>query len=232
MRSPTRASKPGGTSTLTGGPCTPRPAASRPFDRGRNGFVLAEGAGMFVLERAAHAQARGAAAYADLIGWGATTDAHHPTMPRPDGAGAAECMRRALAGGGLRPADVDYVNAHGTSTKLGDTAEASAIRSVFGDHRPAVSSIKGVTGHLLGSSGAIEAAATALAVARGVLPPTHNLTDPDPACDLDHVRGSARTGQVRAALSNSFAFGGHNLSLLFGPSRISASRTTTARGTR
>ncbi len=207
-------------------------AASRPFDRGRNGFVLAEGACMFVLERAAFAQARGAAAYADLIGWGATTDAHHPTMPRPDGAGAAECMRRAIAGAGLGPADVGYVNAHATSTKRGDAAEAAAIRSVFGAHRPAVSSIKGVTGHLLGASGAVEAAATALAVGRGVLPPTHNLTDPDPACDLDHVRAAARTGQVHAALSNSFAFGGHNLSLLFGRSGTSPSRTTTARGAR
>jgi 3-oxoacyl-[acyl-carrier-protein] synthase II len=207
-------------------------AASRPFDRGRNGFVLAEGAGMFVLERAAHAQARGVPAYADLIGWGATTDAHHPTMPRPDGAGAAECMRRALASAGLSPADVGYVNAHGTSTKRGDSAEAAAIRTVFGGHTPAVSSIKGVTGHILGASGAVEAAATALAVGHGVLPPTHNLTDPDPACDLDHVRGPARTAQVHAALSNSFAFGGHNISLLFGPSSTSASRTITARGAR
>ncbi len=207
-------------------------AASRPFDRGRNGFVLAEGAGMFVLERAAHARARGAAAYADLIGWGATTDAYHPTMPRPDGAGAAECMRRALASAGLSPADVGYVNAHGTGTKRGDIAEATAIRAVFGSHSPAVSSIKAVTGHMLGASGAAEAAATALCVGQGVLPPTHNLTDPDPACDLDHVRGSARAGEVRAALSNSFAFGGHNVSLLFGPSSTGANRTITARGAR
>src|SRR5260370_2295625 len=121
---------------------------------------------MFVLERAAHAQARGAAAYADLIGWGATTDAHHPTMPRPDGAGAAECMRRALAGGGLRPADVDYVNAHGTSTKLGDTAESSPLRSAFGHHRPPVSSIKAVTGHPLRPSGATQAPPPATPLAR------------------------------------------------------------------
>jgi 3-oxoacyl-[acyl-carrier-protein] synthase II len=207
-------------------------AASRPFDRARNGFVLAEGAGMLVLERTAYAQARRAAAYADLAGWGATTDAHHPTMPRPDGARAAECMRRAIASAGLAAADVGYVNAHGTSTKIGDTAEAAAIRSVFGAGGPAVSSIKGVTGHLLGASGAVEAAATALAMAAGALPPTHNLTDPDPACDLDHVRGSARIVRPAAALSNSFAFGGHNLSLLFTPPGSGATRTITARGTR
>jgi 3-oxoacyl-[acyl-carrier-protein] synthase II len=203
--------------------------SSRPFDRARNGFVLAEGATMFVLERAAHAQARGVAAYADLVGWSSTTDAHHPTMPRPDGAGAAECMRRALASAGLDPGDIDYINAHGTSTKLGDAAEATAIRTIFGTSGPAVSSSKGVTGHLLGASGAVEAAITALAISRGVMPPTHNLTDPDPACDLDHVRGSARVGQVGAALSNSFAFGGHNVSLVFGPASTSATRTP-ARG--
>jgi 3-oxoacyl-[acyl-carrier-protein] synthase II len=198
--------------------------ASRPFDKRRNGFVLGEGAGVFVLERTAHAQARGAAAYADIIGWGATTDAFHPTMPRPDGEGAAACMRQALASAGLGPADVDYVNAHGTSTKIGDLAETKAIRSVFGDRCPAVSSIKAVTGHMLGASGAVEAAASALAVSRGLLPPTRNLDDPDPECDLDHVRGQAREGRVAAALSNSFAFGGHNVSLLFGPASTTRSR--------
>lgn len=203
--------------------------ASRPFDRRRNGFVLAEGAAILVLERAAYAQARGGAAYADVVGWSATTDAHHPTMPRPDGVGAAECMRRALANAGLDPADIDYINAHGTSTKLGDSAEARAIRAIFGTGGPAVSSIKGVTGHLLGASGAVEAAATALTLSRSVMPPTHNLSDPDPACDLDHVRGHARVGQVRAALSNSFAFGGHNVSLVFGPASTSATRSP-ARG--
>ncbi|HEV2343409.1 MAG TPA: beta-ketoacyl-[acyl-carrier-protein] synthase family protein [Actinocrinis sp.] len=192
-------------------------AASRPFDRRRNGFVLGEGAAVLVVERAEHAAARGASGYADLLGWGASTDAYHPTAPRPDGEGAADCMRLALEDAGLEPSDVDYVNAHGTGTKLGDVAETVALHAVFGTRQPAVSSIKGATGHLLGASGALEAAATVLSVARGVLPPTVNLDDPDPACDLDHVRGSARPGPVRAALSNSFAFGGHNLSLLFGP---------------
>lgn len=188
--------------------------ASRPFDRRRNGFVLAEGAAVVVVERAATADARGAAGYADLAGWGAATDAHHPTSPRPDGAGAAACMRRAIADGGLAPSDVDHVNAHGTGTSLGDVAETVAIHEVFGPHAPAVNSIKGLTGHLLGGSGALEAVATALSVGRGVLPPTANLDEPDPRCDLDHVRGTVRTGPVRAALSNSFAFGGHDVSLL------------------
>jgi 3-oxoacyl-[acyl-carrier-protein] synthase II len=193
-------------------------AASRPFDQRRNGFVLGEGAAVLVIEREAHAAARGARGYANLIGWAANTDAHHPTMPRPDGDGAAACMRQALSRAGLSPADVTYVNAHGTSTKIGDIAEAKAIRAVFGETRgPAVSSIKSVTGHMLGASGAVEAAASALAVCRGVLPPTHNLDDPDPRCDLDHVRGAPRTGPAGVALSNSFAFGGHNVSLVFGP---------------
>jgi 3-oxoacyl-[acyl-carrier-protein] synthase II len=198
--------------------------ASRPFDRRRNGFVLAEGAAVVVVERAAGADARGAAGYADLAGWGAATDAHHPTTPRPDGAGAAACMRRAIADGGLAPSDVDYVNAHGTGTPLGDVAETVAIGAVFGAHRPAVSSIKALTGHLLGGSGALEAVATALSVGRGVLPPTANLDDPDPRCDLDHVRGAPRTGAVRAALSNSFAFGGHDVSLLLTPPSTRATR--------
>ncbi|HEV2635704.1 MAG TPA: beta-ketoacyl-[acyl-carrier-protein] synthase family protein [Actinocrinis sp.] len=196
--------------------------ASRPFDARRNGFVLGEGAGILVVERTAHARARGAAGYADLTGWGASTDAHHPTTPRPDGEGAIDSMTGALLRAGLVPGDVDYVNAHGTGTRLGDRAEAAALRAVFGPHDPAVSSIKGATGHLLGASGAVEAAVCALAIARGALPPTANLDDPDPECELDHVRGGARTGPVRAALSNSFAFGGHNISLLFGPPGTSA----------
>lgn len=199
--------------------------ASRPFDARRNGFVLAEGAGVVVVERTADADARGAAGYADLAGWGAATDAHHPTTPRPDGAGAAACMRRAVADGGLDPADVDHVNAHGTGTPLGDVAEARAIRAVFGPDGPAVSSVKGLTGHLLGGSGALEAIATALSVGRGVLPPTANLDEVDPACDLDHVRGAPRTGPVRAALSNSFAFGGHDVSLLLTPPGTRVTRT-------
>ncbi|WP_344447338.1 beta-ketoacyl-[acyl-carrier-protein] synthase family protein, partial [Kitasatospora nipponensis] len=145
--------------------------ASRPFDARRNGFVLGEGSAVLVVERAEHAAARGAGGYADLLGWGASTDAYHPTMPRPDGEGAADAMRAALRSAGLAPTEVAYVNAHGTGTKLGDTAEAAALRSVFGDDGPAVSSTKGATGHLLGAAGAVEAAVCALAVAGGVLPP-------------------------------------------------------------
>jgi len=145
-------------------------------------------------------------------------------MPRPDGEGAAACMRQAIARAGLGPADVGYLNAHGTSTKLGDLAETKAIHSVFGAEGPPVSSIKAVTGHMLGASGAAEAVASALAVSRSAIPPTHNLDDPDPECDLDHVRLTPRTGQVTAALSNSFAFGGHNISLMFGPAGTSLRR--------
>jgi 3-oxoacyl-[acyl-carrier-protein] synthase II len=188
--------------------------ASRPFDRRRNGFVLGEGAGVLVVERRAHATARGRPGYADIIGWGVATDAYHPTAPLPDGAGAAESMRRALADAGVAPADVDYVNAHATGTKLGDVAEARALRAVFGGHAPAVSSVKGATGHLLAAAGAVEAAATVLALRHGLLPPTHNLDDPDPECDLDHVRKAARPVAARTALSTSFAFGGHNASLV------------------
>lgn len=190
-------------------------AASRPFDLRRNGFVLSEGAAVLVLESPAHADARGAAGYADVVGWGATTDAHHPTTPRPDGASSAECMRRGLADAAITGSDVGYVNAHGTGTKLGDVAESRAITAACGDSPP-VSSIKGLTGHMLGASGAVEAAVTAAALMRGVLPPTWNLDEPDPACDLDHVRGQPRRVAVDYALSNSFGFGGHNVSLVLG----------------
>lgn len=190
--------------------------ASRPFDQDRNGYVLGEGAAMFILERAEHADARGAAGYADIIGWGATTDGYHVTKPRPDGSGAAACMRKAVAKAGLRPEDIGYVNAHATSTGLGDIAEARAIRAVFGDETPPVSSTKSVTGHLMGASGAFEAAATVLAVAHGTLPPTHNLDTVGRGCELNHVRGKAYRTEVRAALSNSFGFGGHNISLAIG----------------
>jgi 3-oxoacyl-[acyl-carrier-protein] synthase II len=198
--------------------------ASRPFDRRRNGFVLGEGAAIIVVERSSHANARGASSYASLIGWGATSDAHHPTMPRPDGEGAAACMRQAITRAGLTPADVGYLNAHGTSTKIGDVAETKAIHAVFGSDSPPVSSIKAVTGHMLGASGAAEAVASVLAINRGAIPPTHNLDDPDPECDLDHVRHTVRTGQITTALSNSFAFGGHNISLMFGPAGTTRSR--------
>lgn len=197
---------------LAGGWAEPA-EASRPFDRRRNGFVLGEGAGVLVVERAEHAAARGRPAYAEVAGWGVATDAYHPTAPRTDGSGAATAMRLALTDAGLAPSAVGYVNAHGTGTKRGDAAEARAIRAVFGAHTPAVSSVKGVTGHLLAAAGAVEAAATALALRRGVLPPTHNLDDPDPECDLDHVRKAPREAAAGVALSNSFAFGGHNVSL-------------------
>ena len=196
-------------------------AASRPFDRARNGFVLAEGAGILVLERAEHARARGASGYGTVLGWGAATDAYHLTSPHPQGAGAAASMRRALADAGLIPADIGYLNAHATSTKVGDLAEARAIRAVFGPDGAPVSSVKGNIGHLLGAAGAVEAAVCLLALHHGWLPATANLEDPDPACDLDHVSGEPRkVGGDRlatlAALSNSFAFGGHNVSLVFG----------------
>uniref|UniRef100_A0A7D5Y6F2 Beta-ketoacyl-[acyl-carrier-protein] synthase family protein n=1 Tax=Micromonospora carbonacea TaxID=47853 RepID=A0A7D5Y6F2_9ACTN len=188
--------------------------ASRPFDARRNGFVLAEGAALLVLERAEHAAARGVAGYAEVAGYGANTDAHHPTAPRPDGEGAAECMRRALAGGAVTAGDVGYVNAHGTGTKLGDIAEITALTKVFGDGGVPVSSTKALTGHLLGASGVLEAAATALALGRGLLPPTWNLDDPDPACPADHIRSAPRRAAPEHALTNSFGFGGQNVSLL------------------
>lgn len=200
-------------------------AASRPFDLRRNGLVLGEGAGVFVLERTSHADARGAAGYADVLGYGATNDAYHPTTPHPGGEGASECIRRALADARIDPRDIGYLNAHGTSTKLGDIAEALAIRAVFGSGgtstgdrvSPPVSSTKAVTGHMLGASGVVESAVSILALRRGVLPPTHNLDDPDPACELDHVRKGARpAADVTHVLSNSFGFGGHNISLVYG----------------
>ncbi len=199
--------------------------ACRPFDRRRNGLVLGEGAGVFVLESREHAQARGAIGYADVLGWGMTTDAHHPTTPRPDGASAIACMRKALSNAGLSTTDIGYLNAHGTSTKVGDAAEALAIRTVFGDDAPPVSSSKAITGHMLGASGVIEAAATVTAMIRGLLPPTFNLDDPDPVCELDHIRKDPRVASATYALSNSFGFGGHNVSLVFGPPTTSAVRT-------
>jgi 3-oxoacyl-[acyl-carrier-protein] synthase II len=191
-------------------------AASRPFDRRRNGLVLAEGAGVFVLERTAHADGRGARGYADLVGWGATNDAHHPITPDPEGEGAAQCMRLALADAGIAPDETGYVNVHGTGTKAGDRAEALAVRKAFGGYSPPVSATKAVTGHMLGASGMAEAAVSILALRRGLLPPTHNLDDPDPACELDHIRKTPRRAEISHALSNSFGFGGHNSSVVFG----------------
>ena len=189
--------------------------ASRPFDAGRDGFVMGEGGGILILEEWESARARGAHIYAELLGYGATADAHHITAPAPDGSGARRAMLAALAQSGLAPSDIGYINAHGTSTPLGDKAETGAIKEVFGKNAPAVSSTKSMTGHLLGGAGALEAVVCALAIERGVLPPTINLTDPDPECDLDYVPNVAREVSIDAAVSNSFGFGGHNATLLF-----------------
>jgi 3-oxoacyl-[acyl-carrier-protein] synthase II len=191
--------------------------ASRPFDRARDGFVLAEGAAVLVLEREAHARARGARVRARLAGYGACADALHIAAPDPEGVGARRCMASALSDAGLPPEAVDYVNAHATSTPAGDAMEARAVRAVFGAHaeRLAVSSSKGSTGHLLGAAGALEALLCVLALETGTLPPTINLEDPDPECALDHVAGKPRAARARVALSNSFGFGGVNAALLF-----------------
>lgn len=191
--------------------------ASRPFDLDRDGFVMSEGAGVIVLEEYEHARARGARIYCELRGYGSTTDAHHVTAPAPGGAGAARCMRRALETAGLAPEDIGYINAHGTSTPANDTAETQAIRAAFGAHadRLVVSSTKGVTGHLMGAAGGIEAVATCLALYTGVVPPTANLDTPDPNCDLDYVPKTAREVGLQAALSNGFGFGGTNAVLAF-----------------
>ncbi|ONI81486.1 beta-ketoacyl-[acyl-carrier-protein] synthase II [Actinosynnema sp. ALI-1.44] len=191
--------------------------ASRPFDADRDGFVLGEGAGLLLLETAESAIDRGARVLAEIVGCGQTNDAYAMTAPRPDGLAAERAMTLALRDAGLRPDRVDYINAHGTSTPLLDVAETRAIKQSFGAHsrRLAVSSTKSMTGHLLGASGGVEAAVCALAIDRHQLPPTINLTRPDPDCDLDYVAGEARKADVDVALSNSFAFGGHNTSLVF-----------------
>ncbi|HEX8001817.1 MAG TPA: beta-ketoacyl-ACP synthase II [Mycobacteriales bacterium] len=188
-------------------------AASRPFDADRDGFVMGEGAGIVVLERADFAAARGARVYASLAGAGITADSHHITAPEPTGAGAARAMRLALESAGLVPGQVGYVNGHATSTPVGDVAEAAAIRSVLG-HVP-VSATKSMTGHLLGAAGAVEAVVTALSVHHGVVHPTRNYEKPDEQCDVDCVPEGARRIELEAALSNSFGFGGHNVSLAF-----------------
>ncbi len=191
--------------------------ASRPFDAGRDGFVIGEGAGILVLESLEHALARGARIHGEVIGYGMSGDAHHMTAPPDDGVGAQLAMRNALRDAGLAPADVDYINAHGTSTPYNDRIETHAIRRVFGEHadRLAVSSTKSMTGHALGAAGGIESVLTLLALREGVLPPTINLTDPDPECDLDYVPNEARRVAARVALSNSFGFGGTNATLAF-----------------
>ncbi|MEM7601320.1 MAG: beta-ketoacyl-ACP synthase II [Verrucomicrobiota bacterium] len=192
-------------------------AASRPFDVNRDGFVMGEGAGVAVIEELEHAKARGARIYAELTGYGVSADAHHLTSPHPEGDGARRCMDMALKHAGLNAEDVDYVNAHGTSTGLGDVCETKAIKSVFGDHAKEgliVSSTKSMTGHLLGAAGGVELAACVKAINEGVIPPTINLEEQDPQCDLDYVPNTAREAKVDKALTNSFGFGGHNASLL------------------
>ena len=191
--------------------------ASRPFDARRDGFVIAEGAAVLVLEALDHARARGARVYAEVTGYGANCDAYHMTQPAPEGVGASECMTLALQDGGIAPTEVGYINAHGTGTQFNDVAETQAVKRVFGEHAAALamSSTKSMTGHSLGASGTIEAAYTVLALVRGVLPPTINLEEADPECDLDYVREGARSVQVETALSNSFGFGGTNVTLGF-----------------
>lgn len=191
--------------------------ASRPWDRDRDGFVLSDGAGCVVLEDYEHAKARGARIYAEFAGFGMSGDAYHITAPPEDGDGARLAMANAVRDAGVAPSDIQYINAHATSTDLGDRAETVAIKRAFGDHagRLAVSSTKSMTGHLLGAAGAVEAIFTILAIRDGIVPPTINLENPDPACDLDYVPGTARRMPLRVALSNSFGFGGTNGSLVF-----------------
>ena len=190
--------------------------ASIPFDAERNGFVMGEGAGVLLLEELDRALARGAKIYAEIAGYGAACDAYHMTAPRPDGSGGADAMAMALEDGGVRPEDVDYINAHGTSTHLNDAGETAAVKTVFGDHayRLAVSSTKSMTGHMLGAAGAVEAMFTALALRDGYVPATINYQVPDPECDLDIVPNQGREAALRCALSNSLGFGGHNGCLL------------------
>ena len=189
--------------------------ASRPFDKDRDGFVMGEGAGVIVLEELEHAKKRGAKIYCELAGYGNTADAYHLTAPSPNGEGAARCMKMALRSGGLNIEDISYINAHGTSTPQGDVCETQAIKTVFGERakKVAVSSTKGGTGHMLGAAGAVEMTVCALAIKHGVVPPTINLQNPDPECDLDYVPNTARELKVNAIINNSFGFGGHNASI-------------------
>jgi 3-oxoacyl-[acyl-carrier-protein] synthase II len=190
--------------------------ACRPFDRDRDGFVMSEGAGIVVLEEYEHAKNRGAKIYCELSGYGCTADAYHMTAPMPEGEGAARAMTIAMKHGGVMPSEIDYINAHATSTGLGDICETRAIKLALGEHARtvAVSATKSTTGHLLGAAGGVELAACALAIKAGVIPPTINLENPDPECDLDCVPNVAREAKLRLVLSNSFGFGGHNATLL------------------
>ncbi len=192
--------------------------ASRPWDRDRDGFVLSDGAGAVVLEEYSHAKARGATIYAEVLGFGMSGDAYHMTLPAKGGEGAARCMRNALRDAQLNPEDIDYINAHGTSTPAGDLCETQAVKTTFGEHayKLAVSSTKSMIGHALGAAGALETIFTAMALYEGVLPPTINLTNPDEGCDLDYVPHEAREANIRYALNNSFGFGGTNGTLVLG----------------
>ena len=192
--------------------------ASRPFDRNRDGFIMGEGAAVLVLERLDHARARGAPILAEVLGYGATSDAFHITQPSAGGEGGVRAMRRALRQAGLAPSEIDYINAHGTSTPLNDRLETEAIKTVFGEdaYRIPISSTKSMVGHLLGAAGAIEAIASIQTINTGIIHPTVNYQTPDPECDLDYVPNEARTAQVATCLSNSLGFGGHNSSLIFG----------------
>jgi 3-oxoacyl-[acyl-carrier-protein] synthase II len=191
--------------------------ASRPFDAQRDGFVMGEGAGAIVMETLEHAQARGATIYAEVVGYGLTADAYHMTAPPADGEGLVRAMRIALKDAGLKPEDVDYINAHGTSTSLNDRVETAAVKEVFCDYayQLPLSSIKSMIGHLLGAAGGVEAVATVLTISRGMLPPTINQEVPDPDCDLDYVPNQARAMEVDVAMSNNLGFGGHNASVIF-----------------
>lgn len=191
-------------------------AASRPFDARRTGFVMGEGAGILILESLEHAQARKARIYAELAGYGSTADAYHITTPVPGGEGAARAMLKAIEGAGVKPEDVDYINAHGTGTGANDSTETAAIKAVFREHanQVAISSTKSMTGHLMGATGAIEAIASVLAIQNGIIPPTINYGEADPACDLDYVPNQARARNVKVAMSNTFGFGGHNATIV------------------
>lgn len=190
--------------------------ACRPFDSRRSGFVMGEGAGILVLESVEHAKARNARIYAELAGYGSTSDAHHITTPVPGGAGAARSMRKAIEDAGLKPENVDYINAHGTGTGANDSTETTAIKAIFGPvaYQVPISSTKSMTGHLLGAAGGVEAIVCALAIQNGVIPPTMNYGEPDPECDLDYVPNQARKKEVKVALSNTFGFGGHNATIV------------------
>ncbi len=192
--------------------------ASRPFDKNRDGFVAGEGSAILILESEAHAKARGARIYAEVLGYGLTNDAYHISAPAENGAGAAKCMKLALDDAGLQPEQIDYLNAHGTSTQLNDKSETAAVKTVFGEaaYNLSISSTKSMHGHLLGAAGAVEAVICVKALQHGIMPPTINYETPDPLCDLDYVPNAARPKPLRTVMSNSFGFGGHNASIIFG----------------